>query len=285
MSSTAAAEQRAAALRDAYVAACRLELRALKPGNVHDFADGHGMTVAQFEASALASADALGAPGTPVGRRILDAVAATQRVAACNTNLGIVLLAAPLLAAAERADAAGLRPALAAVLAGLTQADAENAYAAIRLARPAGLGQADREDVAAAPSVDLRQAMALAAGRDRIACQYATDYADVFAIGVPSLAAARTAGVAPAWAATWTFMGFLAAFPDSHVARKFGAAVAERVRAEAAALAGAAMQRDTATLLAFDRRLKDAGINPGTTADLTVASLLAQACTSMLVDC
>jgi triphosphoribosyl-dephospho-CoA synthase len=79
-------------------------------------------------------------------------------------------------------------------------------------------------------------------------------------------------------------MDFLAAFPDSHVARKFGAAAAERVRAEAVALVAAGLQGDTAALLAFDRRLKHAGINPGTTADLTVASLLAQACTSMLSD-
>ncbi|MBX6323666.1 MAG: triphosphoribosyl-dephospho-CoA synthase, partial [Rhodospirillaceae bacterium] len=28
----------------AYVAACLAELRALKPGNVHAFADGHRMT-------------------------------------------------------------------------------------------------------------------------------------------------------------------------------------------------------------------------------------------------
>jgi triphosphoribosyl-dephospho-CoA synthase len=284
MSSTASPERRVTALRDAYIAACRLELRALKPGNVHDHAAGHGMTVADFEASALASADALCAPDMPVGRRILDAVVATRRVVPCNTNLGIVLLAAPLLAAAERADAAGLRPALAVVLAGLTRADAEAAYEAIRLARPAGLGEVAHEDVAAAPTADLRQAMALAAERDRIARQYATDYADVFTIGVPRLAAALAQGMPAEWAATVTFMAFLAAFPDSHVARKFGAATAERVRAEAATLAAPAAQRDAASLLAFDRRLKDAGVNPGTSADLTVASLLARSCASMLSD-
>ena len=59
---------RKASLRDAYLAACRTELRALKPGNVHDYAAGHGMSVADFEASAGASAPCLAVPGIGVGR-------------------------------------------------------------------------------------------------------------------------------------------------------------------------------------------------------------------------
>ena len=39
-------------LADAFKAACMAELEALKPGNVHIFADGHGMTVQDFMASA-----------------------------------------------------------------------------------------------------------------------------------------------------------------------------------------------------------------------------------------
>src|SRR6185312_12959103 len=169
--SSPASPERALRLQQAYIDACRLELRALKPGNVHVASEGHGMTVAQFEASALASAPPLAAPSKPVGERIRDAVAATHAAVGCNTNLGIVLLAAPLLATAERAGAGGLRPTLAATLADLTVADAAAAYEAIRLAGPAGLGRADAQDVQQAPTVDLRQAMTLAADRDRIARQ------------------------------------------------------------------------------------------------------------------
>ena len=49
-------------VRSAYLAACRAELQALKPGNVHVFAVGHGMSIADFETSALASAGALSDP-------------------------------------------------------------------------------------------------------------------------------------------------------------------------------------------------------------------------------
>jgi len=281
MSSRASPEP--AALADAYRAACRLELAALKPGNVHRHAEGHGMTVADFAASAEVSAAPLTAPGRTVGERVLSAARATHAAVGLNTNLGILLLAAPLLAAAEDAAGAGLRAALAAVLDRLTVADSVLVYEAIRLANPAGLGQVAEADVAAPTQLDLGRAMALAAGRDRIARQYVTAYADVLDFGLERLAEAHAAGASPEWATTYAYMSFLAAFPDSHVARKRGAAAAEAVRKEAAALGTTAHEAvDQAPLLAFDRALKSRGINPGTSADLTVTSLLAHAIADIL---
>src|SRR5690606_22884765 len=90
-----------ALLTEAYETACRAEIEALKPGNVHVFADGHRMSADQFLRSAEVSAAPLTEPGVSVGRRILAAVDATRTAVATNTNLGIVLLAAPLLRAAE----------------------------------------------------------------------------------------------------------------------------------------------------------------------------------------
>jgi triphosphoribosyl-dephospho-CoA synthase len=276
-----------AALRRAFIDACTLELRALKPGNVHDYAAGHGMSVDDFVKSAEAAAAPLCRTGRAVGARIRDAAVATQAAVGCNTNLGILLLAAPLLAARERTRGRDLRDALRETLAKLTVADAIKAYEAIRIANPAGLGHAESQDVSAAPEVTLREAMGLAADRDRIARQYAADYEDVFAIGVDGLAAARRQGLAPEWAASRIYLAFLAAFPDSHVARKYGDAVAEEVRSEAAPLAVRlsatdAPERLKPDLLVFDTALKARGINPGTSADLTVASLLAETLETML---
>jgi triphosphoribosyl-dephospho-CoA synthase len=275
-----------AALREAYIEACLVELAALKPGNVHVHAAGHGMSVEDFRVSAEVSADPLAAFGSPVGERILAAVTATRAAVGCNTNLGIVLLAAPLLAAAEIAQRGGLRRSLAAILAGLGLADAAAAYEAIRLAAPAGLGRVAEQDATAQPSIDLRQAMALAAGRDSIARQYATGYAEVFDIGVARLAAETARGTPREWAISHAYMDFLAALPDSHIRRKHGEATAEAVRAEAAALvaalARASLDERRAALIDFDRRLKERGLNPGSSADLSVASLLAVACDNIL---
>lgn len=276
----------AAALGQAYLEACLGELEALKPGNVHVHAAGHGMSVAEFRLSARVSMAPLTAPGSPVGQRMLDAVTATRAAVGCNTNLGIVLLAAPLLAAAESAAPGGLRQALAGVLRHLTVADAVAAYAAIRIAAPAGLGRVAAQDAAAEPTVDLRQAMALAAERDSIALQYVTDYAAVFEIGVARLRAEHARGADPAWATSQVHMDFLAAFPDSHILRKYGSEVAETVRSEARSRAAALAHLEPggrhAALLEFDRSLKQRGVNPGSTADLTVASLLAFACENIL---
>jgi triphosphoribosyl-dephospho-CoA synthase len=277
------AARRSEALRRAYVDACLLELQALKPGNVHRHAAGHGMTVEHFARSALVSASPLATPGRPVGERIRNAIAATRDAVGCNTNLGIVLLAAPLMAAAEWAPFGRLRAALEATLAGLTVADAAEAYEAIRIAAPAALGRAPEQDVASPPSVDLREAMMLASRRDRIARQYARGYRDVYEIGVARLRSARQADLSDERAAMLVYMDFLAAFPDTHLQRKHGAAVAEEVRREAAALVAAGEYADAA-LLAFDGRLKEKGLNPGTSADLTVASLLALACEDMLFE-
>src|SRR5947209_1116957 len=81
-------------------------------------------------------------------------------VVATNTNLGIVLLLAPLTAVPRDRD---LRTGVAMVLSGLTVADSRSAYAAIRLANPGGLGRANVQDVADEPTVSFREAMALAA--------------------------------------------------------------------------------------------------------------------------
>ncbi len=270
------------AARQAYLAACMLDVSCLKPGNVSVRSPGHGMQAQDFIASAQASVAPIGDAVLGVGARILGAVEATRRAVGINTNLGIVLLAAPLLhAQCHRRAGQGLRAALAASLAGLDRHDALLAYRAIRLAAPAGLGASTRHDVRDEPGVTLLQAMLESAARDSIARQYASNYADVWDIGLPALRRARTRFGREDAAVAAVYLGFLAAFADSHVLRKQGYGQAEQLRREGTACQ-AAMQRCadwdevSGQLEAFDRRLKDRGINPGTSADLTVAVLLAE---------
>ena len=182
-------EDRVAAV---YIEACLAELDAPKPGNVHRFAPGHRMEAEDFVRSAEASACPIAAPGVRVGARIHAAVEATLEAVGQNTNLGIILLCAPLAAAGEAPDAL-LRPALAEVLDGLDLADAANVFAAIAAANPGGLGRAPRHDVNAPAIVTLREAMAEAAERDRIARQYVTAYEDIFSQGLPALRVSASA--------------------------------------------------------------------------------------------
>ncbi|HUF34346.1 MAG TPA: triphosphoribosyl-dephospho-CoA synthase [Gemmatimonadales bacterium] len=261
--------------------ACLLEVSAPKPGNVSPGRDFHDTRYEDFLASAVAIGPALAAAGErPLGATIRAAVEATGRWTRSNTNLGIVLLLAPLARAARPARAGGgaLRARLTRVLADSTVADAAEAYAAIRLARPGGLGQATAQDVTAAPTVTLRDAMALAAGRDGVAREYATDFALTFEVGAPALRAARHAGLSWADATVEGYLGLLSEHPDTHIARKLGREEAERVSARAAAVRGAGGVRTPAgreALAVLDRELRDPrnARNPGTTADLTCAAL------------
>ncbi|MBN3751314.1 triphosphoribosyl-dephospho-CoA synthase [Paraburkholderia sp. Tr-20389] len=277
-----AADELLARARDAFLLACRLDVETAKPGNVSVASAGHGMQAAQFIDSAQAAAPALFARGASVGTRILEAVTRTRQIAGCNTNLGIVLLVAPLAAALERTatlDAAHWQAAVEQVLSTLDLDDARAAYRAIALANPGGLGDAPEQSVHAPPTVDLRAAMSLAAGRDSIARQYANGFADIFGAGLDALA--RSKGTTATALTLDVFLTFLGAWPDSHILRKHGETLAQSVTREArerhAQARVAGPEAHAAQLEAWDAELKARGVNPGTSADLTVAALFAGA--------
>ena len=261
----------------AYIASCLAELEALKPGNVHHHAAGHGMTVSDFEVSARVSAPAIARAGARVGSRVLEAVTFTRAAVRQNTNLGILLLCAPLAAAAERRG--DLHDNLVAVLGELDLDDARSTFAAIATANPGGLGRTDRHDVRAAPTINLHDAMAAAADRDLVALQYVADFRDVFGLGRRAYLEAIETIDDPSFAAEAVYLGFLTALPDTHIARKFGLGVAIGVRddaaARSAALGPAGSPERADALAAWDAALKARGLNPGACADLTVATLFA----------
>ncbi len=276
----------AGAAERAFIDACRLDVEVRKPGNVSLASPGHGMLAAQFIASAQAAAPALCVPGATVGARIEAAVEASWRAVGCNTNLGIVLLCAPLAAARDagcgaRSDAAasGLRARLGQVLAALDVADAAAAFRAIARAQPAGLGQRGEHDVRRPPTITLRAAMALAAEHDSVARQYRDGFADLFDIGLPALGPASA--MPDAQAVQRLYLRWLSGWPDSHIVRKQGADAAHSVMAAAQpwwrrAAAGEPVG-DDAEFARWDAALKAQGRNPGTSADLTVATLMLSA--------
>lgn len=258
--------------------ACLLEASAPKPGNVSPGRPFHDTSYEDFLASAVAIGPAMADAATvPLGTTIRAAISATRRFTRANTNLGIVLLIAPLCRAAQRAGGE-FRARLREVLAETTVADAVSVYEAIRLAAPTGLGAAQAQDVATVPTIPLRDAMALAADRDSIAREYVTDFAITFELGAPGLRGALTAGLTWTQAVVETYLDLLSAVPDSHVARKLGSAAAETIMRRAREVrraGGARTPSGRLALAAFDAQLRDDRNtrNPGTTADLTAAAL------------
>ena len=297
------ASQARAHAQSAYLWACAMDVAVRKPGNVSLHSAGHDMRARQFLDSARVSAPALFDARAGVGARIEAAVRATRAVAGCNTNLGILLLCAPLARAVEGLEGGGqleglegrdgrpgpeslaaarLQAALEAVLQALDLDDARAAYRAIATAHPGGLGTAPEQDVAAEPDVDLRAAMRLAADRDLIARQYANGFADVFGLGLAAFTApTHSKHMTLAQRVQCVYLAWLATHPDSHIVRKQGAAAASAVSAEAALwrdrLASAPDAAEGADFAAWDESLKARGLNPGTSADLTVCTLFVAA--------
>lgn len=247
--------------------ACVWEATARKPGNVHRYCDFRDANYVDFLASAAAVAPVLGAAaGRPVGETVRECVRRTREVAASNTNLGIILLLAPLASGEVNA-----------VLDGLTVEDSRRVYEAIRLAAPAGLGRVEEGDVSEVPARPLRELMALAAKRDLVAAQYANGFDEVFECA-GQLAALAGAMCTLECAIIATYLSLMMERPDTLIARKCGAAVAE----EAARRAGEVMLSgwpETADgrerFRDFDGWLRGDGNrrNPGATADVIAAAL------------
>ena len=156
--------------------------------------------------------------------------------------------------------------------------DAREVYAAIRMARPGGLGGAEAQDVSAEPTMTLVDVMRLAAHRDTIASEYATGFELTFGTGVPALERARHDGLPWDDAVVETFLTLLAAVPDTHIVRRSGQALAEDITGRAGRVLAEGGVRSAAgrqAIATMDHALRDGrnSGNPGTTADLTAAAI------------
>ncbi|MDD5580910.1 MAG: triphosphoribosyl-dephospho-CoA synthase [Methylobacter sp.] len=264
-----------------YQQACEVELQAFKPGNVSIYAAGHDMTVRDFRISAEVSAAPLCNPDYSLGEKIFYAVKATREAVGCNTNLGIILLCAPLIQAASRGySGLTLRRALNQVLGTTTIDDANWVFKAITVASPGGLGGSNEQDVHDRASVTLTEAMKLAGSKDRVALQYITDYKDIFDFAVIRYNHGLIRWGKKNWAAVAVYADLLSQFPDSHIERKYGHQYSEMIADKMALLNEELSKTDNPErlipwLYCMDQEFKSKGVNPGTTADMTVATVLA----------
>jgi len=256
-------------------AACLLECRARKPGNVHPEADFNDVTYQDFQTSAGAIAPLLAeTPALGIGAAVRASVVATREAVGTNTNLGMILLLAPLAAIPPGTDC---QQGLPAVLESLTQDDARLVFEAICLAQPGGLGTSRQADVQQAPLCSLREAMSLAADRDLIARQYTNGYREVLGIGRETFLQAVTGGQDWETAVISTQLQLMSTFPDSLIARKCGPEIAleSQRRARQVLSHGWPSPAAQPQRLALDQWLRQDGHrrNPGTTADLIAAIL------------
>ncbi|MEG1497698.1 MAG: triphosphoribosyl-dephospho-CoA synthase, partial [Clostridiales bacterium] len=226
-----------------------------------------------------------------VGKTIEKAIQATWNVVSSNTNLGIVLLFAPLALAfhhiMEKTHTYGdkkgeflinLRGELEAVLNNLTVDDTVYVYKAIRYVSPGGLGNADDYDVTAdtVPDISLKGVMALSAERDLIARQYVNNYSQIFDDGIKYFNDALTSKLSFFDSVAQTHLMLLASTEDTLICRKLGKCIsveAKRLAQEAVVRGGFYTQEGIQYVKRYDQWLREDGHkrNPGSSADIIAA--------------
>lgn len=256
------------------------DINALKPGNVGRHGAGYGMEYADFARSAEVVSPILCDRRLGIGRKILSSVEATRAAVHCNTNLGMILLIAPIIRVFhEHGLQRDFQGTVKSTLKSLGRREAQDIFTAIRLANPGGLGKVDRYDVNSPQDIDIYSAMEAAQDRDLVALQYVNGYREVVNPGVKCLQNHHDRRNSLEWAVVACYLMYMASFPDSHIRRKHGIETAEQVRKKTKPVLERFMSYDNPedareVLMIFDRELKASELNPGACADLTVASLL-----------
>jgi triphosphoribosyl-dephospho-CoA synthase len=254
--------------------ACLLEVSAPKPGNVHRGADFEDLTFYDFQTSAVAIGPVFDqAEKQRVGGIVLAALQATQSVVATNTNLGLMLLMAPLAKTTAFDETA-----MQIVVNELDATDAEDVYQAIVLADAGGMGQVESMDVTDEAPESLLTAMHAAQDRDLIAAQYGNGFVDLFTDAVRPLREKLESGAFLIEAIVETHVQFMSRHPDSLIARKCGVEVAEEAMRRAQVVVDARAQDIDLYLrelreLDFWLRSDGHRRNPGTTADFIGAAI------------
>jgi len=277
--------------------ACILEVDAPKVGNVNRFHDFADTSLEDFHFSALAIGRPFGyLEGQGVGKTIYEAVKATREVVCTNTNLGIILLLAPLgmawrrmmtrkeLCPEDQRPKAVLsdrwKQEIKVVLNNLSVEDTRYVYQAIRLASPAGMGKVKEYDVYQDeyPQITLLEAMKPAAERDLIARQYLENFALVLEVGYEAMKLSLAQGLSIPQAIAHTHLFLLSRVEDSLISRKLGPEWSRQVQRRALLVweqGGWLTGKGREHAKEFDSWLRQDGhnLNPGSTADLMAAIL------------
>jgi|TARA_B100001971_G_scaffold214180_1_gene250305 triphosphoribosyl-dephospho-CoA synthase len=229
-----------------------------------------------------------------LGRSVLNAVDESLKwQGGGNVNLGVLLLFSPIAAAAGATlyeslsiDAMDLRKNLEKVVKAASPVDTVAIYKAIQLAmRSENLGDVVELDVTDRHSLIRIDDEGLSpldifekcAKRDSICSEWITVFQITFGVGLPKLKTALNRASLND-AIIDTFMHILSKYPDSLIIRKSGITKAVDVSKQATKILKAGevnIVKGKKLLWDFDNELHESegGLNPGTTADLTAASL------------
>ena len=254
-----------------------------KPGNVHRTRNYDDMVFQDFAISAVVIGDNMEAVASQA--KEIDDLSKARWIET-NTNLGIMMMCIPIAAAASISNSFDeIQENVGRLMDATTVEDAVNLYDAINVADAGGMGDQDEFDVMSEKAKDELRAnnqtmfdvLEISAGWDRLANELTNKMPVCFEIGYPCFSNFwKTSDDVDVInkATVLTFMTILSQIPDTLISRKYGNEVAEDVSKKASEILE--FKDDDSfveKLLEFDDYLYDNKLNPGTTADLTAASI------------
>ncbi|MDR2624062.1 MAG: triphosphoribosyl-dephospho-CoA synthase [Methanobrevibacter sp.] len=269
-----------------------------KPGNVHRTRDFHDMVFEDFLISGVVIGDSVKEVATQIlnldpttnkesflGKYILKAVEETDKWIANNTNLGIIMMLIPIAASGAISDnVTELQENLSLLMENTNPFDAIDLYKAIEIAKAGGMGSRNEFDVTSTNSqeeiVNKNQSMydvlKISASWDSLANELTSKMMITFNIGFKTFHNfKKTYSINTS--TVLTFLTILANVPDTLISRKYG----EHKAKEVSKLAKELLNHDNyssstfqSKLIEFDDFLFENRLNPGTTADLTAASIM-----------
>lgn len=285
-----------------------LEVCSEKPGNVTPTRGFHDTDFRDFILGALALKPVLekavargvqaGAGKTRlsrigVGGLIKESVLSVKKAhSGGNTHLGAIMLLVPAAAGAgfcvgrKESGLESLCRSVRMIMENTTVDDSVFLFDAVNLARAGGLGREDRMDVRKTKSkniilkekIRLIDLMRYSSGKDSIASELSCGMPKVFNEGVPELKKNLEKLKDVRKAVVQTYLHLLSKHPDTLIARKNGiemAVMVSKKAAEVLRLGGVSTKEGEKAIERLDGLLRGRGnrLNPGTTADLTTASL------------
>ena len=267
------------ALRESYLFSCKKDIELIKPGNVSMKSPHLDTTAEDYITSSVNSSNALFLKEYSLGERIFYAINLTKEKVSVNTNLGIILLCAPIIHAFIYFKNKPLKDSIHNLILETTEKDTMLICEAIQKANPGGLGSSDKMDVKSMPRVNLHEIMSYSSKYDRISHQYTNKFSDILDFILPRINEYQKTGETLDFSLPLIFLEILAEIPDSHITRKFGEKIAKKTSNQAYDLLKI-LKRDSSRenamkyIADLDYDYKKNGINPGTTADLLIASLM-----------
>tara|TARA_B100001750_G_scaffold150321_1_gene120421 strand:- start:495 stop:1376 length:882 start_codon:yes stop_codon:yes gene_type:complete len=267
-------------IKEAYLFSCRKDVEALKPGNVYLSSPHADTNSNDYIKSSIHSSEVLFLENFELGERILESIKLTKKFIKQNTNLGIILVCAPLIHSLIKYHDHPLKEGLLLTLQNSTKEDTLSICEAINIANPGGLGKSREYDTQSLPNVGLVDIMEYSSKYDRISYQYTHSFKDILDFVVPCLNHHQERYKSLDFSISLTFLEILSKIPDSHIERKFGHKIAKKTSNQAndllKILVTERINQDSFynQLNNLDYAYKKQGINPGTTADLLVAGLM-----------